>query len=87
MDREGGQETGTKYAQLLAARYWQEQASQGRCVPLRCETENCARPLEPDVDRNGGAVLRCDRCGYVMEEIPEIVLLLWRTVIGRASDA
>lgn len=73
----------TRYAELLAARYWQEQASQGRCVPFRCKSECCGRLLEADIDTRGGAVLRCPDCGCIMDEIPQIVLLLWRTVVAR----
>lgn len=67
-----------EYERLAAARYWQEQASQGKYQPLRCPNDGKHRPLDPDVNEEGCAVLVCVDCGYVQNRIPEPVVRIWR---------
>jgi len=73
---------------LEAAVYWQGLASKGLLHPLSCRLDAGHRPLAPQANDKGEAILVCVDCGYTTL-VPPPILRIWQamTRIERSGRA
>lgn len=62
---------------LEAALYWQALAEKGLLHPLSCRAGTGHRPLEPQANDKGEAMLVCVDCGYATL-VPDPILRIWQ---------